>query len=474
MKTYQDLIEVGENDAARKKFILDAIGEHKSSQMYRIAADAVEYEAQRNVTITKYQKLLYDLKGQAVPDRFTANHRCASNFFDRFVTQRVSYLLGNGVSFDKKDTKAKLGKNIDTVLYKGVKDAVVQGVSFGFFNFDSVKIFKLLEFVPLYDEENGALRAGIRFWQVSNDKPLRATLYEEDGYTDYIKRDGDDALTVISEKKTYREKVVTSEADGTEIYEGENYPSFPIVPLWGSTKKQSALVGMRENIDCYDLIKSGFANDLDDASFIYWTLENAGGMGDIDLAQFVERMKTLRAAVVDGDNGAKATAHTMEVPYESREIYLKILKNDMYDDFMALNVSEIAAGKVTATQIEAAYEPLNEKADELEFCIIDFITGILSVAGIADDVPTFKRSQIRNEMEQTEMVLAAAEYIDDETVLKKLPWITDDEIGGILKRKDAEGGAKYGTPTQTGTQNQNAATGKKTGTEDDEDGGANA
>ena len=54
---------------------------------------------------------------------------------------------------------------------------------------------------------------------------------------------------------------------------------------------------IRTQIDAYDLIKSGFANDLDDVSAIYWTLSNTGGMDDVDLAQFVERMKTVKALV---------------------------------------------------------------------------------------------------------------------------------------------------------------------------------
>ena len=69
--------------------------------------------------------------------------------------------------------------------------------------------------------------------------------------------------------------------------------------MWGNANKQSELVGIREQIDCYDLIKSKFANDIDDASQIYWILQNAGGMDDIDLTRFVERMKTVRAAVVE-------------------------------------------------------------------------------------------------------------------------------------------------------------------------------
>ena len=61
------------------------------------------------------------------------------------------------------------------------QDALCQGAVYGFWNLDHVDYFKATEFVPLYDEETGALMAGIRFWQISENKPLRATLYEEHG-----------------------------------------------------------------------------------------------------------------------------------------------------------------------------------------------------------------------------------------------------------------------------------------------------
>lgn len=440
MKTFQDL----QAAADREAFIVTAINEHKATDMYHWAVEGDLYSRQLNSTIMKYQKLLYTMTGKAVPDNYTANHKCASNFFDRFITQETQYLLGNGVTFNDDGTKDKLGTHkydIDTQLQKAGREALIAGVSFGFYNFDHIEVFKLSEFVPLWDEETGVLMAGIRFWQISNTKPLRATLYELDGYTDYIKRKGN-KLEVLKEKRAYTQIVTTSAADGTEIYDGNNYPGFPIVPLWGNTKHQSELVGLKTEIDAYDLIKSGFANDLDDASMIYWTLENAGGMDDIDLAKFIERMKTVKAAVVDGDGGARAEAHTIEVPYQSRETYLTRLENDMYNDAMALNVNQISAGNVTATAIQAAYEPLNNKTDQFEYCVIEFLNGIMELAGIEDE-PTFKRSKIANQTEETSMILAAAEYLDDETILKHLPFLSPDEIETIIGAKTKEEADRY-------------------------------
>lgn len=448
IKTYQDLLKVGDTEKDRMDFVLSAIKEHQNSEQYKIAKDAEQYASGKNATIMNYQKLLYTLSGKAVPDNYSANHKCASGFFKRFVTQEVAYLLGNGITFENEETKDKLGKNVDSVLYKGAKSALVQSVSFGFYNKDHIEMYNLTEFVPLYDEENGSLMAGIRYWQIDNDKPLRATLFEVDGYTEYVKRKGEE-ISVLKEKRAY---IIDSKGDkkdiedGTLEYVGRNYPAFPIIPLWANPEKQSELVGKREQIDCYDLIKSGFANDLDDASMIYWTITNAGGMDDIDLAKFIERMKVVKAASVDGDEGVKAEAHTIDVPYQSREAYLSRLEKDLYKDSMALDTEQIAAGQVTATQIEAAYEPLNEKTDEFELCIHEFINGILAIAGI-EDTATFKRSQIVNRKEETEMLILASEYLDDETILRKLPFLTEDEIEGILQRKDAEEVERF-TPTE--------------------------
>lgn len=358
-----------------------------------------------------------------MPDNISANWKMASNFFYRFVTQETQYLLGNGITWQQKNTAEKLGGDFDTQLQKLAKAALIGGCAFGFWNFDHLNVFDITEFVPVYDEENGALCAGVRFWQLTPSKPLRATFYELDGYTEYIWKKGD--MSILKEKRPYVIKTRTTEADGKEIYDFENYPSFPIVPLWGNQNRQSELVGIREQIDCYDLIKSGFANDLDDASQIYWVIQNAGGMEDIDLVKFVERMKTVKAAVVE-DNGAKAEAHTLEVPYASREALLDRLSKDLYRDAMALDTENIASGAATATQIRAAYEPLNSKVDEFEYCIIDFLDDILALAGVEGEKPSFARSVMVNKSEEIQNVLQAAQYLDAEYITRKLLTIEGD------------------------------------------------
>lgn len=444
MKTYEDLIAIADSDDARMSFVLSAIFEHKSTNLYREADVAYDYFRRRNVTIMEYQKLLYTLTGEAVPDNFSANYKFCNSFFRTFIMQETAYLLGNGITFEGDTTKDALGgPKFDRALIKAASYALWGGVSFGFLNLDHVEIFSVREFVPLFSEENGALRAGVRWWQVDSSKPLRATLYEEDGYTDYIwrveknKQEG----AILHLKRPYREIVAVSEADGEEILDGKNYPGFPIVPLWGNEAHQSELTGLREKIDGYDLIQSGFANDLDETSMVYWTITNAGGMDDVDLAKFIERMKVVKAAVVD-DSGSHAEAHTMDVPYAARQTALAILRDSLYQDAMALDTDKISAGTVTATAIESSYANLDLKCDDFEVQVTQFIEGLLDLMGI-EDAPTYKRNRIINIGEETQMILSAAQYLDAETVLKHLPFLSPDEIDSIMEKLQEAEAERY-------------------------------
>lgn len=450
MKTFNDLLEISENESERMEFVREVVNTYKASSLYKDAETGTAYDRKQNITILQFQKLLYTVTGEAIPDNISANYKLASGFFNFFVTQQVQFLLGNGITWGEKSTAEKMGKDSDRMVQKAARAALCAGVSYGFYNLDHLEVFTALEFAPLYDEENGALRAGVRFWQIAPEKPLRATFYEEDGYTEYIWEQG--TGRVLKEKQKYILKTRTTQVDGTEIYDGENYPTFPIVPLWANQYHQSELTGLREQIDAYDLIKSGFCNTIDEASFIYWTINNAGGMDDLDLAQFVERLKTVHAATVE-DTGAQAQANTIEAPHEGREALLDRLAKDMYADYMALNIEEIKGGANTATQIRAAYEPMNAKADNFEYCVGDFLHGIMEVAGF-EDTFTFTRSYLINVLEEITVLMQAANYLDDEYVTRKILTILGDadKADEVLKAMNEASVAAFNSAANEGEE----------------------
>lgn len=450
MITYQDLLQVSEKDIDRAAFVRKVINEHKSSNLYQTARVADDYDKSKNTTIMNYQKTVTLVTGQVVPDTYSAVHRSTSKFFNAFTTQLNQYLLGNGVDWKDANPENKLGKDFDSKLQKAGKHALCGGVSFGFFNLDHVDVFSVLEFAPLYDEENGAMKAGVRFWQIDDQKPLRATFYELDGYTNYLwssKYTASDSWmhigqdTYMQPKKPYIIRTITSEIDGTEIYAEENYPTFPIVPLWGNPQHQSELVGLREKIDAYDFILNGFEDDLDNAQ-LYWIIRGAGGMDDPSLMQFLDRLRMTKAAAPE--EGQDVVPVTVSIPYEARERLLDRLEKQLYKDAMILNPDDIAGGAATATQIKAAYERQNNKADQFEYCILEFIDGICKIAGI-DNEASFTRSLIVNTQEEITTVIAAAQYLDSDYVTRKILSLLGDgdKADEVLERKAAEEQARF-------------------------------
>lgn len=440
MVTYQDLLNVGESEKDRIDFVRKAINDHMQSPLYRQASRVYKYYDGENETLMNYEKTIVKITGEVIPDKYAANHKAPSNFVELFVTQQNQYLLGNGISWGKGDkTRDRLGKDFDTVVQDAGENCLIGAVSFGFWNLDHLELFNVMEFAPLWDEENGSLRAGVRWWQIDPRKPLRATLYEEDGYTEYIwdkNKDGRESGTVLKEKRKYIINVRSSEIDGIEILDGENYPSFPIVPCWANKRHKNPLARYLAGVDAYDFIKNGYTNDFDEAQ-LYWIIKGAGGMDDPDLAQFLQRLKTVKAAAPA--DGQEIEAVTVDIPYEAREKLLDRISEDLYKDAMALDFTSVINGADTATQINAAYDSLDKKCDRYEWCITKFVKEIMALANVEDD-PTYTRSRVVNVQEEIQTIIQAAPHLSQDYVTRKILAILGDadQAEDVLRQMAAD------------------------------------
>ena len=448
MITYQDY-EKAEN---KTRWIQSAITKYRGSDEYRRALQEKEYMAGRNTEIMNVSRIIYDMRGLPQTNFAASNIKIRNRLIHRLVTDRCSYSLGNGVSFagagdkDGKDTtKETLGDNFDQAVYQWAYWAQANGAAYLYVHIGHDKdewqysLFKKTEFLPLYDERTGVLRGGVRFWSVEwGKRPITAVLYTETGYTRYEtpeKRYSLSSLEMVEEERPYVETVETSDAYGDEVTEAGNFSSLPIFPLYSGENRDSALDNLKPLIDAYDMILSGFANDLRDCAQVYWLVTGALGMTESDKQQLLDRLMLQHMAVVDGENSG-LTPYTQEIPYNARNEALKQIRNQMYENFGGFDVHTVEAG-ATNDHIEAAYWPMDEEADAFEYQLITSIRMILDMMGI-EDVPVFIRNRVSNQKEQTDMILSAASYLDNETILKKLPWITVDEVDGILLRTGNE------------------------------------
>ena len=467
MLTYQDYLAA----ADLPKFVAKVIAQHKQSETYRMAVVADAYDRQRNTTIREFTDMLRRAAANGVAAA-QMSLAIASNYFRRFNTQRCSYLLGNGVAFTRTEQrrneagilvnvdviKERLGQDYDGQLYQWAYHALIHGVAYGYWDSERLYVFPVTQFAPLPDEDTGALMAGVRFWRIDGEHPLKAELYTAEGIFDFegVSR-GSETLRAASEApRAYIERTRTSAARGTVAVGRVDLPAFPVIPMYGSNLRQSTLVGLREKIDAWDLIASGLAKDLKDVAAIYWIMSNANAMSQAELNRMLEDMLTNHIINVDGSgfDGSVREAmapYSTEVPHQGRLSFLEALEKSMYRDFGAMDVRDLTAG-ATNDHIDAAYQALDEEADQLELQVIEAVRQQLKLMGI-DDTPRFSRSKAKNITELTNAVMASAQYLDAEAVLDHLPFITVDEKDAILQRMDAEDARRLrvnGTGTSAG------------------------
>jgi len=462
--TYQDY-EKAEN---KVKWLQSAIVSYRNSNEYKKAVTEQEYMAGRNTEILNMSRVIYNMAGLPENDFTKSNIKIRNRLIHRLVTDRCSYSLGNGISFSRKEktvvdgktvtvdlTKEQLGNEFDQAAYQWAYWAQGNGASYLYAHIGHEKdeweytLFRKTEFLPLYDEHTGALRGGVRFWSLDwGKRPITAVLYTEEGYTKYETAPGKygvSALELAEDLRPYIETVEESDAYGEEVVGTGTLTTLPIFPLYSGENRDSALDNLKPLIDSYDLILSGLCNDIRDCAQVYWLVSGAMGMTEADKRQMLDRLILQHMAVIDGENSS-ITPYTQEIPYQARNEALTQLRNQMYENFGGFDVHTVEAG-ATNDHIEAAYWPMDEEADAFEYQMITAIRMILDMMGI-DDVPVFSRNRVSNQKEQTEMIISAAQYLDDQTILEKLPWITIDEVDDILARKDGETFGRFDMQTE--------------------------
>lgn len=424
-------------------FIQNAINDYTSSlsgsgrSFYQKMLDNEKYYDGENVSINKYEKIIYDMQGLSHKDMWTANHKIASQFFGFSIDQEASYLLGNGVNFKDDKTKEKLGNNFDEAISELFVKMRIHGASYGFWDIDHIVPFSRTEFIPFKDERNGKLKAGIRFYQIDLKKPRYITLYLPSGFIEYQEKNS--VITEISKFRAYKLNLSTTAFYGTEIIGSENYSSFPIKEMKINNKCYSAMHGKRNTIDAYDIITSGMVNNTDEGSLIYWVLTNCGGMDEDDNEKFLANIHKSHVVHADGDAGASAVPHTIEAPVAANDTTLKQLTTQLYSDFQAFNPNAITAGNQTATAIRAMYIPLDMKCDKLEAAVTDFINEILEIAGI-EDKPTYTRNKLLNVQEEVQTYIMSEAYTGFEYTQEKILTVYGDidKLDEIRKKIDAE------------------------------------
>ena len=449
--TYQDWLNTPES--ARPKLLMTIIKRYKTCSDFLTASEANAYfrsdntEVGRKVLLKPVAITTKDERTGATRKRTQlqeiVGNRVRSSFFFRFVTQQNQTLLGNGVTLDSPELKAKLGQGFDKALEQAGERALLHGVCWLYWNKDHVEVIPacadaLSGFVALLDERTGTPAVGIQFWQLDSKRPTYVRLFETEGVTEYMIEKNE--ITVTAPRRAYLTKV-SRDAAGEAVIGEQNYGLLPVVPLYASAEKRSELtLAIKSKIDLYDRILSDFGDNLDKANDVYWVLNNYGGT-TTEIAEMIETIEKLRAVVNVSDGsggGSTATPQTFEVPHEARRAALDLLEKALYADYMALNMDEIRGGSLTNVAIKAARANLNLKCDRYEWQVFAAVQKLLALVGVETEKIRFTRQDIVNMSETVQDIATMRGDIDHETALRLNPYIMEEEIDRILTNTAAE------------------------------------
>lgn len=450
--TYQDWEATPES--GRLELLEKIIRQYKSSEDFQTGLEANRYDRSNNTAIAQKYVLKpttitvnTEIEGvtQKIPTtQKVEGNRLRSSFLRRFTLQESQFLLGNGVTLRNANDKKRLGFGFDTALAQMGRRALLHGVCWGYWNLDHIEVLEAVRdglsgFVAVLDEMTGAPMLGVQFWQISTEKPLYVRLFEREGVTLYRRTKDDKTLVEQEARRGYRLTTV-SDAAGVVFAQTDNYGVLPIIPFYGNEDRASELTpSIKTKIDAYDRILSDFGDNLDRANDVYWVLNNFGG-STAQIAEMLEQINTLKAVLNQSDGtgaGSTAEPHTIEVPYAARQAALELLRHALYEDYMALDTSEFTGSSLTNVGIEAATINLNLKADGLEWGAFAFVQGVLKLIGTETEEIAFKRREIVNKSEIVQDIILVSEYLDDETILKKIPYIEQEEIPQILENVNA-------------------------------------
>jgi hypothetical protein len=358
-----------------------------------------------------------------------------SNIFRQLIIQQNATLLSNGMQItdtDGNDIKSNFGMGFDRALSQLGEHSLKHGVSYGYWDYDHIRIFTALEFFTLDDERSGVPMAGVRFW---NKKDVTLVeFYEADGVTEIKiteEKHGKNKAAVTKAKTPYG---ITVRPMTNTVEAVKKYSRLPIVPFYGNSERTSELTRpIKAKIDFLDNIWTNFGDSASRINIIYWILKNYSVTPE-EAFEMIEVITKLGIAAAQDDKFT-AEAKAFEIPSESVEKAIEIVERAISNDFGGVYIKDVTGGSLTNVALNIAFDNLMKKIARYEWQPFYFVQDIMSVIGLPPtENISFKYEIPRNIKEYSDMVINAANYLDEETILIKLPFIAVDEVKPILKR----------------------------------------
>jgi len=365
-----------------------------------------------------------------ITDTTRANHTLPSGFVRQQILQKVNYLINDNITVDDsaedvelvlKDWKKNLKRTAITASQQiyGVWQWYIKDSRLEYKRIDSQQII-----VDFDEDDKDKIDTVIRTYTNDDDVEV-AEIYTDEEKIVFEKKKSK-KWTLVSRGSHFAEQTVDS--NGNVLSEnsiGWGRPPFSI--LFNNDDMQTDIHPIKYHVDVYDITTSDFANNIDDFQEIIAILKGYGGENP---AQFLNEMKKLGAVPVDEDGDVEFKQGI--IPTAARESFLQVVRDDIYDNGMAVDVKKVAAGNSTNVAIQSMYENLNMKASQFEQELQDFWNQCLFFinsyygVGIENNL-VFDKTMLSNQIDE-----ANINKLEAETIIILSSMLDNKTVGNIL------------------------------------------
>lgn len=375
-----------------------------------------------------------------------ADNRIPFNFHGLLVNQKASYLYAQPPAFDVGSQEAN--KQLTTFLgdkfAKVCKDLCIDASNYsvgwvhvwrntqGEWRYSSVPPDQI---IPVWSnslerELVGVLRA---YQDIDEETGDTYTVYEYWNDTEcsaYRLKTGDAVDLLVP----YRLFFDPGNAEPTEQFFHE-VGEVPFFPFFNNNIDTGDLDNIKQLIDAYCKVFSGFVNDLEDIQEIIFVLTNYGGQ---NLGEFMRELKHYKAIKVessgDGDRSGVSTL-TIELPVEARKELLATTRKCIFEQGQGIDPDPQNFGNSSGVALKFLYSLLELKAglQETEFRLgfarlIRCICRLLGIA-IKDDTirQTWTRTSVQNDQELAQIATQSEGILSQKTIVTNHPWVENAE-----------------------------------------------
>ena len=346
-----------------------------------------------NHDIKGYRLFYYNAEGNLTEDKTRSNAKISHPFFTELVDQATQYILSGNDSIVKSDIpelQTELDKyfNDDENFIAELSEVITGCQSKGFEymfaykNAEDRTAFQCADSIGVVEiraKDTDTKAEHIIYWYVDRiDKGhkeiTRIQVWNEKEVAFYVKDSEGNIILDSTEAENPRPHTIYKKNNDEKLY-SKSFGYIPFFRLDNNKKQWSGLRPVKDLIDDYDIHASSLTNNLIDFDTPLHVVK--GFQGD-NLDELQQNLKTKKIIGTDEEGGVEV--HTVDIPFEARQIKLELDEKGIYRFGMGLNTIGLKDTNATTNiAIKAAYSLLDLKCSKLEIRLKQFLRKLIKV-----------------------------------------------------------------------------------------------